>query len=129
MILRKLLADFSTECVKVLVVFSLFFSLKKNKSLFLADVDENGNRVIDKKGNEIWIEQSNRLHSFNNQHPLIYAIARDVTEGIQNENLILQNEEKYRGIIQNSRLGLLEVDLAENIQYANKAFCEISGYT
>ena len=86
-------------------------------------------KAIDKKGNEIWIEQSNRLHSFNNQHPLIYAIARDVTEGIQNENLILQNEEKYRGIIQNSSLGLLEVDLAENIQYANKAFCEISGYT
>jgi hypothetical protein len=38
LILRKLLVDFSTECVKVLVVFTLFFSLKKNKSLFLRKI-------------------------------------------------------------------------------------------
>ena len=86
-------------------------------------------KAIDTIGNEIWIEQSNRLLSLNNQHTFIYAIARDVTEGMLNKNLIIQSEEKYRGIIQNSSLGLLEVDIDEYIQYANKAFCEISGYT
>jgi len=86
-------------------------------------------KAIDKIGNEIWIEQSNRLLSLNNQQTFIYAIARDVTEGILNKNLINQSEEKYRGIIQNISLGLLEVDMEEYIQYANKAFCEISGYT
>lgn len=38
-------------------------------------------------------------------------------------------EEKYRNIIANMNLGLLEVDLEETILYANNSFCDISGYS
>lgn len=37
-------------------------------------------------------------------------------------------EEKFRNIISNMNLGLLEVDLNDVIIYANQGFCEMSGY-
>jgi len=37
-------------------------------------------------------------------------------------------EEKYRNIIANMNLGLLEVDLNDEIIYANQSFCDMSGY-
>lgn len=43
------------------------------------------------------------------------------------ENLKVQ-EQKYRNIIANMNLGLLEVDNNEVIQYANQSFCDVSGY-
>ena len=52
----------------------------------------------------------------------------DVTEKTHSENAIRIREEKYRSIIANMNLGLLEVDLEERIQYANNSFLTMSGY-
>ena len=53
---------------------------------------------------------------------------RDITQRKRNEAAILHREEKYRSIIANMNLGLLEVDLEERILFANQQFCEMSGY-
>jgi PAS domain S-box-containing protein len=45
-----------------------------------------------------------------------------------NEKLQVQ-EEKYRNIIANMNLGLLEVDTNDIIQYCNQSFADISGYS
>jgi PAS domain S-box-containing protein len=45
------------------------------------------------------------------------------------ENQLRIQEEKYRNIIANMNLGLLEVDLNDVIVYANQSFCDMSGYT
>lgn len=47
---------------------------------------------------------------------------------IQKEEKLQLLEEKYRNIIANMNLGLLEVDLEENILYCNQSFLDISGY-
>jgi len=52
----------------------------------------------------------------------------DITSIKEFENRIRKNEEKYRSIIANMHLGLMEVDKDEKILFANKAFCEMSGY-
>jgi PAS domain S-box-containing protein len=52
----------------------------------------------------------------------------DITERKKSEQALRINEEKYRGIIANMNLGLLEVDNNEVIQFANQSFCDISGY-
>ncbi|HMP30035.1 MAG TPA: ATP-binding protein, partial [Saprospiraceae bacterium] len=44
------------------------------------------------------------------------------------ENQLRLQEEKYRNIIANMNLGLLEVDLKDVIMYANQSFCDMSGY-
>ncbi len=53
---------------------------------------------------------------------------RDVTEQQKLLNALKKSEEKYRGIINNMNLGLIEVDLFENIVYCNKAFAKILQY-
>lgn len=45
------------------------------------------------------------------------------------DNQLRLQEEKYRNIIANMNLGLLEVDINDVILYANQSFCEMSGFT
>jgi PAS domain S-box-containing protein len=53
---------------------------------------------------------------------------RDITERQNAQNAIRESEEKYRGVLENMDLGLLEVDLEDNILHANNAFCQMLGY-
>lgn len=54
---------------------------------------------------------------------------RDVTESREAQKKIAYSEEKYRGIIENMQLGLLEVDGEHIITRAYDSFCEMTGYT
>ena len=52
----------------------------------------------------------------------------DVTLEKNTEKVLQNKEEKYRSIITNMNLGLMEVDLDDNILFANQSFCKMSGY-
>ncbi|WP_185156259.1 PAS domain S-box protein, partial [Fulvivirga kasyanovii] len=54
--------------------------------------------------------------------------SRDITERKSKEHHLRLQEEKYRNIISNMHLGLLEVDKNDIIQFCNKSFEQISGY-
>ena len=54
---------------------------------------------------------------------------QDITERKNIEETLRINEAKYRNIIANMNLGLVEVDNYEIITFANNSFCEMSGYT
>jgi PAS domain S-box-containing protein len=54
---------------------------------------------------------------------------KDITERKALQFALERREEKYRGIIENMNLGLIEVDTEENICYANQSFCQATGYT
>ncbi|MEZ4951599.1 MAG: PAS domain S-box protein [Saprospiraceae bacterium] len=54
---------------------------------------------------------------------------QDVTFERQAQSMIAASEEKYRGIIENMELGLMEVRNDETIIRAYKRFCEMTGYT
>ena len=56
------------------------------------------------------------------------SFVRDISEQKEAEAELKRNEAKYRGIIDNMELGLLEVDLEERIKYANPSFCHMTGY-
>ncbi|WP_316832062.1 PAS domain S-box protein [Pedobacter aquatilis] len=53
----------------------------------------------------------------------------DITERKSIEESLRINEEKYRSILANMKLGLLEVDNDGRITYANNSFCHMSGYS
>lgn len=53
---------------------------------------------------------------------------QDVTEATKAEAKLRQREEKYRSIIANMNLGLLEVDNEDRIMFANQSFAEMSGF-
>lgn len=53
---------------------------------------------------------------------------RDITEKYVAEEKLKQSEEKYRGIIENMQLGLLEVDNQDTIIQVYDWFCDMTGY-
>lgn len=53
---------------------------------------------------------------------------RDITERQNAQQAIRESEEKYRGVLENMTLGLLEVDTEENIIRTNNAFCQMLGF-
>ena len=55
-------------------------------------------------------------------------IQREIEQRKIAENSLKTNEEKYRRIINNIKLGLLEVDNHDVIQHANTPFLELTGY-
>ncbi len=80
-------------------------------------------------GAELWLAQTVRAIVEDDKVTGFTAIARDVTENVRAEQQLKRSEEKYRGIIENMNLGLLEVNNNEIINYANASFCKITGYS
>lgn len=62
-----------------------------------------------------------------------FTVYFTVIEDISHRKFALEwlkgQEERYRGIIANLNLGLIEVDLNEKILFCNNSFCQMSGYT
>ncbi|GIQ61054.1 hypothetical protein Flavo103_41900 [Flavobacterium collinsii] len=56
------------------------------------------------------------------------SFIQDISERKKVETKLKFQEEKYRNIIANMNLGLIEVDNNEIIQYANQSFASISGF-
>jgi two-component system, sensor histidine kinase len=54
---------------------------------------------------------------------------RDITNRKRSGEKLRRQEEKYRSIIANMNLGLVEVDCEERIQQVNQSFCIMSGYS
>jgi PAS domain S-box-containing protein len=59
---------------------------------------------------------------------IVIGYGVDITERKKIEEEIQLSEEKYRGIIENMSLGMIEMDNDERIVYANQRFCAMSGY-
>ncbi len=56
-------------------------------------------------------------------------LQREIQQRMDAEKSLKTNEEKYRRIVNNIELGLLEVDNNDIIQNANQSFCNLTGYT
>jgi len=63
------------------------------------------------------------------QDNVLLVCCRDLTETVYLRNRLIKSENRFRELIQNSSLGLLEVDNIEIIKYANLSFCTLTGYT
>ncbi|WBA41635.1 PAS domain S-box protein [Hymenobacter canadensis] len=53
---------------------------------------------------------------------------QDITERKHNDDTLRQREERYRGIIENMNMGLVEMDLDRQVLFVNQAFSDITGY-
>ncbi|MBL4651850.1 MAG: PAS domain S-box protein [Flavobacteriales bacterium] len=80
-------------------------------------------------GQEVWIGQNITLLIDNNRIISIQAVARDITDRKLAEKQIQMSEEKYRNIIENMELGLLEMNESDSILHANDRFYEMTGYS
>jgi len=87
-------------------------------------------RMIDKDGSIRWVlDRGVVIEKDMDGKPLkIIGTHTNITDQKIAEEALRIKEEKYRNIITNMNLGLLEVDIEEKIQYANQRFCIMSGY-
>ena len=87
-------------------------------------------RMLHRDGTIKWIlDRGVVIEKDSTGNPLkIIGTHSDVTNQKDAEQALKIKEEKYRNIIANINLGLLEVDNNELIQYANQRFCTMSGY-
>ena len=84
--------------------------------------------AVDKNGRQFPIELIVVNYQQNGKQ-YFCGFMKDISARKQSENLLRAQEEKFRNIIANMNLGLLEVDHEENILFANQSFCEISGFS
>ena len=75
-------------------------------------------------GRFIYMINAVPFHSSN----YINIYANDISELKRIDESVKQSEEKYRGIIENLNLGILEVDKDDKIIKAYPQFCTLSGY-
>ena len=87
---------------------------KLNEIFYFAD-----GRVLERDYKPLFIEGEYAGH---------FWLYRDVTDRVYADLKIRESEERYRRIIENINLGLLEVDTEHHIQFANQAFCDVMGY-
>jgi PAS domain S-box-containing protein len=85
--------------------------------------------ILSKSGEEIWIGQSVQITDRDDGVFEFTAHAIDITERKNYERSIQLQNDKYRNIITNMNLGLLEVDLNDHVQFVNQGFETLSGYS
>ncbi|OCX52558.1 hypothetical protein BEL04_13985 [Mucilaginibacter sp. PPCGB 2223] len=87
-------------------------------------------RIRHKDGHYIWVLDRGMVVSRTAEGlpSRVIGTHTDITERKLAEQAIISSEEKYRNILANMNLGLLEVDNDEIIRFANQCFCEMSGY-
>lgn len=57
-----------------------------------------------------------------------FGVLEDITKEKDAEHVLKLSEEKYRNIITNMNLGLIEVDNEDRVQFVNHSFSEMSGF-
>lgn len=82
-----------------------------------------------KSGKSYWIKMNFQpIKNRNGELVQYFAIQDDITDQKKTQEILTRREEKYRSIISNINLGLLEVDLDERILLVNQSLCDIFGY-
>jgi len=106
--------------------------MKTDQDYFFKKMDNHivEYRVRHKNGEYIWVLDRGMVI---NRTPeglpaRIIGTHTDITKRKLAEQALTIREEKYRNILANMNLGLLEVDNNEIIQFANQSFCDMSGY-
>ncbi len=85
--------------------------------------------ILTKNEGIVWLGQNVRPIRENNRIIGFIAFARDITERKIIQVQLQKSEEKYRGIIENLEMGLLEVNSYDEITKAHPQFCQMTGYS
>jgi len=85
--------------------------------------------MFSRTGEKVHMLYQNYLLSEPDSEPYVIGFAQNITDRLYAEEALKRSEEKYRKIIENMNLGLMEMDADERIIFANQQFCTMSGYS
>ncbi|NNV54226.1 PAS domain S-box protein [Limnovirga soli] len=84
--------------------------------------------VLNKSGHTLYLLFQNYKVKEPDILPYIIGFSQDITERKKVEEVIKSGEEKYRSIIENMNLGMVELDNDSTIIFANENLCKMSGF-
>lgn len=113
--------------------FNDLFEIFDSSNNILTSTPLNEHISIRLKSNNNNSKIEGRLELINDQKIIIFKRTHTNSPIKPEDHTTIKNltkqEEKYRNIIENMNLGLLEVDLEDNIIYCNNIFTKLSGYS
>lgn len=104
------------------------------RTINFASKENKSNRVLsfrmkEDSGDSRWVEA---VYSKFTEDELggekILIHVRDINDQYVAQNMLIENEARYRRLFSNMNLGIVEVDTEEKILYVNRSFERISGY-
>lgn len=81
-----------------------------------------------KSNQTLWLGQNIQLIELEGKVIGFSGIARNITDRVNSDELLRKSEEKYRQILENMELGLIEVNVADRISKVYDSFCLLTGY-
>jgi len=114
-----------------------YFMPERARMLFYTDyletIKQHGSAqgiftVLTRAGKKRFLLFKNYLVKEPGSEPYVIASSQDITERKNIESDLKRSEEKYRRIIENMNLGLVEVDDHSHFVFANKVFCNMCGF-
>ncbi|MHA2001418.1 MAG: PAS domain S-box protein [Promethearchaeota archaeon] len=87
-------------------------------------------RILTRTGETRWIEDhTSTFRNSQNKIESRYSLIKDITERHLAEESIQEDELKFKEIVQKMPIGVMLLDMDENITYINPVFIKIFGYT
>jgi len=112
---------------KLLKVLNIYITYKDNN--LVTESESEFTEIIEfrfkhKTGNWIYLQSVGNLLG-----KQLLFVSRDVTQRVQMEASLRENEERYRSLVENSAMGIFIVDDNYTFEFVNQRLCQILGYT
>jgi PAS domain S-box-containing protein len=93
------------------------------------DIEPYELEIIRKDNTKRWINVTNSLLIMDGKVSGFQVISNDITERKRIEEKLRKSEAKFRSLIEKAGTGIAICDLDGNLSYANKALCNMIGYS
>ena len=103
------------------------FLMGRFKGVMAGETLSSDYRIVDKNQNVRWAHSSTSPTIENGKVVALQGILTDITKRKQAEEALLENEEKFRLISEQSLMAIVIIQ-DDGIKYANQAYSEMTGY-